>query len=251
MFQLLDLILIGIMIISGLLALMRGFTREVLSLVAWGLAALAAFFALRTPELVDLAKQYLEPEIVAKVALAGGVFVIVLIIVSLISVKLSDMVVDSAAGLFDRTLGFVYGLARGLVLVAIAYLFYGWLMPPDRQEDWVKNAQSLPMLQRVGEVILSFVPPDIAETLHNTALGGSETDNVPKTGQADSPSDTGTAAQGEAAQPGEEGYRAGETQGLDNLIQGTQGGQGQSQPQPQPEPQQGEQPAFGGQASPN
>ena len=44
-FQVLDLILLGIMLISGLLALMRGFTREVLSLISWGLAAVAAYFA--------------------------------------------------------------------------------------------------------------------------------------------------------------------------------------------------------------
>jgi membrane protein required for colicin V production len=237
MFQLLDLILAAIMIISGLLALMRGFTREVLSLIAWGLAALAAFFALRSPEILDLFKKYViaEPEIAAKIALAGGVFVVVLIVVSLISVKLSDMVVDSAAGMFDRTLGFFYGLARGLVLVAIAYLFYGWLMPPDRQEDWVKNARSLPLLKEVGATILSFVPPDIAETLNNTALGNSSTQPQPKT-------DT-QAGDGAAPQPGEEGYKSGETQGLDNLIQGTQGGQAQ--------PKQGEQPALGDQSNPD
>jgi membrane protein required for colicin V production len=236
MFTLLDIILVAIMLISGLLALMRGFTREVLSLVAWGLAALAAFFALRTPKLVDLATQYISPEIVAKIALAGGTFVIVLIIVSLISVKLSDAVVDSAAGMFDRTLGFFYGLARGLVLVAIAYLFYGWLMPPDRQEPWIKSAYSLPILKEVGATILSFVPPDIAETLNNTALGnGSPTQPQPKT-------DT-QAGDSAAPQPGEEGYKSGETQGLDNLIQGTQGGQAQ--------PKQGDKPALGDQSNPD
>ena len=50
-FQLLDLILIGIMIISGLLALMRGFTREVLSLLAWGIAGIAALGAVLSPQL--------------------------------------------------------------------------------------------------------------------------------------------------------------------------------------------------------
>ena len=86
---------------------MRGFTREVLSLVAWGAAAVGGLFALiHVPELVDFASEYLQPEIVAKIAVGGGVFLVVLIIVSLISVKLSDVVVDSAAGAFDRTLGF-------------------------------------------------------------------------------------------------------------------------------------------------
>ena len=72
-FQLLDLILVAIMLVSGLLALMRGFTREVLSLVAWGCAAAAAFFAIHSQGLLDLANQYIKPEIAAKIAVAGGV----------------------------------------------------------------------------------------------------------------------------------------------------------------------------------
>src|SRR5262245_19986069 len=142
-FQMLDLILVAIMLVSGLLALMRGFTREVLLLVAWGGAAAATFCSLRSPQLVELANTYLQPEIAAKIALAGGVFVIVLIIITLISVKISDLVVDSAAGVFDRTLGFAYGLARGLVLVVIAYMIYSYVVPVDRQyvggeeEEWL------------------------------------------------------------------------------------------------------------------
>src|SRR5262245_31602706 len=192
-FQLLDLILAGIMIISGLLALMRGFTREVLSLIAWGAAAVGAYFAIRSPEMVGFAGQYLQPEIVAKIAVGGGIFLIVLIVVSLISVKLSDIVVVSAAGAFDRTLGFFYGLARGLVLVVIAYLFYGWLIPVDRQEDWVKNARTLPVIQSVGEVILSLVPPDIAETLTNSSILTNQTPATQQPPAAQAGSEIGRA----------------------------------------------------------
>jgi hypothetical protein len=48
--------------------------------------------------------------------------------------------------------------------------FYGWLLPFDKQEDWVRNASSLPAIKAVGETLLGFMPPDIAETLSNTAL---------------------------------------------------------------------------------
>jgi membrane protein required for colicin V production len=238
-FQLLDLILAGIMIISGLLALMRGFTREVLSLIAWGAAAIAAYFAIHTRELVGFASQYLQPEIVAKIAVGGSVFLVVLIVVSLVSVKLSDVVVDSAAGAFDPTLGFFYGLARGLVLVVIAYLFYGWLIPFDRQEEWVRNARSLPIIQSVGAVILDLVPPDIAETLTNSSI---LTDQAP----VQQPPAVQTGSGETQATPGEEeGYKTNESQGLDQLIQGTQGGQ------PTPPPDTPEQPDFGGQTNPD
>jgi membrane protein required for colicin V production len=239
-FQLLDLILAGIMIISGLLALMRGFTREVLSLIAWGAAAVAAYLAIHARELVGFASQYLQPEIVAKIAVGGAVFLVVLIVVSLISVKLSDVVVDSAAGAFDRTLGFFYGLARGLVLVVIAYLFYGWLIPFDRQEEWVKNARSLPIIQSVGAVILDLVPPDIAETLTNSSILTNQT-------PVQQPPAVQTGGETQATPSDAEGYKKNESQDLDQLIQGTQGNQNQNTPPPDNQ----EQPDFGGQTNPN
>lgn len=204
-FQLLDLILIGIMLLSGVLALMRGFTREVLSLVAWGLAALAAYYAIRQQNLIDLALPYLDKPILAQIAVGAVAFIIVLIVVSVIMVKISDLVVDSSAGGFDRTLGFIYGLVRGLVLVAIAYLFYGWLLPYERQEVWVREAKSLPMIKTVGEKLCALMPPDICETLSNTALVGN-------------PDQTPAAETKTQAEPS---YQNNTTQGLDNLIQGT------------------------------
>ena len=204
-FQLLDLILLGIMLISGLLALMRGFTREVLSLVAWGLAALAAYIAIRQQQLVDLAMPYFDKPMLAQIAVGAVVFIVVLIIVSLISVKISDLVIDSAAGAFDRTLGFLYGIARGFVLVTIAYLFYGWLLPADKQEPWVRDATSLPYLKSAGELLLSFMPPDIAETLTNTALQ----------------KNPGTSTGGAEKSNTQEGYQSNDAQSLDNLIEGT------------------------------
>ena len=90
-FQLLDLILVGIMLVSGLLALMRGFTREVLSLVAWGACGGGGLFAMHSPELLDLSPTSIcSPKSPPRSRSAAGVFLIVLIIVSLISVKISD-----------------------------------------------------------------------------------------------------------------------------------------------------------------
>lgn len=213
---LLDFILLAIMLVSGLLALMRGFTREVLSLVAWGAAAVAAYVAIKQPALIEWAKThvpYLEKEILAQIAVGAAAFLVVLILVSIVSVKISDWVVDSAAGSFDRTLGFIFGVVRGFIFVAIAYLFYGWLLPFDKQETWVRNAYSLPMIKSAGEGLLSFMPPDIADTLNNTALakGSAKPTTEPQPGQTDP------------------GYKTNDSQQLDNLMQST-GGNDQQPP---------------------
>jgi membrane protein required for colicin V production len=203
--QILDFILFGIMLISGILALYRGFTREVLSLLAWVAAAVAAYFAIQQKQLLDLVLPYVEKPVLAQIAVGAVAFLIVLIVVSVISVKISDRVVDSAVGAFDRTLGFVYGLLRGLVLVSVAYLFYGWLQPPENQEDWIRNAQSLPVVRGVSEFLVGLMPPDIADTLSKTALTNPEAPVTPATGA-----------------PGDTGYSNGQTQGLENLVDGQQ-----------------------------
>ncbi|MGE4244743.1 MAG: CvpA family protein [Parvibaculaceae bacterium] len=235
--QWLDIIVIGIMAFSGLLALARGFTREVLSLIAWGLAAVAGLLAAFNPELVSMVGEYIKPERVAQVVLGAVVFLVVLIIVSLISVRLADWVLDSAAGPFDRTLGFFYGLARGFLLIVIAYLFYVWLVPLERREDWVRNAWSLPVIERGGDVVLAFLPVGIADTLKNLIAEGSTTTETGK-----------TSAEGE----GNEGYKSNQTRVLDQLIESTQSGQQksdapqQSQQAPADQPEDPEEvPSFG------
>jgi membrane protein required for colicin V production len=227
-FELLDLVLGGIMLLSGLLALTRGFTREVLSLISWGLAAAAGLFASFNDDLVALALDYVQSDTIARVAVGGGVFLIALIILSIISVRIADWVLDSAAGPFDRTFGLVYGLARGLLLVAIAYLFYVWLVPPDGREDWVRNARSLPVIEATGEFVVDFLPADIRDTLQaRIAAAGT----APQTRQA---------APGGDGEPGEEGYTAPDSSVLEQLIERTRPGGDQQQNQPQ------NQPLFGG-----
>lgn len=162
-FAWLDLILAAIMLISGLLAMLRGLTREVLSILSWAVAAVATLFFF--PKYQAQAREYIEPALLADAVLAGGIFLVVLIIVSLITVRISDGVLDSRIGALDRTLGFLFGLARGLVLVVIAYLFFTWLVPEDTQPQWIKDARSLPLLKETGAAIVSLLPEDPASAL--------------------------------------------------------------------------------------
>ncbi len=159
----LDIILASIMLISGFLAMLRGLTREVLSILSWAVAAVATLFLF--PKYQAEAQVYIEPALLADAVLAGGIFLVVLIVVSLITVRISDGVLDSRIGALDRTLGFVFGLARGLVLVVIAYLFFTWLVPEDTQPQWIQNARSLPILKQTGAGIVSLLPADPASAI--------------------------------------------------------------------------------------
>jgi membrane protein required for colicin V production len=160
---LLDIILIVVMLISGLLAMVRGFMREVLSIVAWVLAAGATLYAYA--KLLPLAKQYLNNDIVAAVAVVGGVFLLTLLIVSVVTVRISDMVLDSRVGALDRTLGFLFGLARGLVIVVVAFMFFSWLVPDRSQPEWVRSAKSRVVLTGTGQWLMSMLPEDPENTI--------------------------------------------------------------------------------------
>jgi membrane protein required for colicin V production len=160
---LLDIVLIVVMLISGLLAMVRGFMREVLSIIAWVLAAGATLYSYA--KLLPLAKQYFNNDIVATVAVIGGVFLITLLVVSVLTVRLSDMVLDSRVGALDRTLGFLFGLARGLVIVVVAFMFFTWLVPDRSQPEWVKSAKSRVVLTGTGQWLMSMLPEDPESTI--------------------------------------------------------------------------------------
>jgi membrane protein required for colicin V production len=160
---LLDLVLLAVMLISGLLAMIRGFMREILSIASWAAAAGVTLYAY--PKLVPQAKQYFASDLVATAVVAGGVFLGTLIIVSIFTIKISDMVLDSRVGALDRTLGFLFGLARGLVIVVVAFLFFAWLVPERSQPGWVKDAKSRVVLKGTGDWLISMLPDDPETTI--------------------------------------------------------------------------------------
>src|SRR6516225_4864678 len=159
----LDLVLLAVMLISGLLAMVRGFMREVLSIGAWGAAALVTLYSYS--KLLPTAKTYFNSDTIASIAVVAGVFIGTLIIVSVITVRISDMILDSRIGALDRTLGFLFGLARGLLIVVVAYEFFSWLVPEKQRPDWVTGAKSRTMLDGAGEWLKSLLPDDPESTI--------------------------------------------------------------------------------------
>lgn len=161
---LLDGVLLGITLVSAVLAMVRGFSREVLSVASWAAAAIAAY--LFYAPVVPLVQPYISNETIAKIAAAGAVFIITLIIVSVITMKIADFIIDSRIGALDRTLGFVFGAARGVLLVVVAMLFFNWLVAAD-QPGWIANAKSKPLLDSLGQKLVNLLPEDPESSIVN------------------------------------------------------------------------------------
>jgi membrane protein required for colicin V production len=213
----LDGVVFVVVLISAMLAMVRGFVREVLSVASWVLAAAAAFFFYKS--LLPFVEPYIANKNVAIIATAAGIFFVALIIASYIAMKISDFVIDSRVGLLDRILGFIFGVARGLLLVVIAFAFLSWILS-DRQPAWVADAQSAPMLKSLADKLVAALPEDIEKTIQDRLHGGGEEAVVPTEPPAEDPPEGGAPA---AQQPGAPqqpapSYGSEERRGLDDLF---------------------------------
>lgn len=177
---LLDAILLAIMLISALLAMVRGFSREILSVLSWLAAAAAAFFFYEalTPYMLEYVS---TNEIVASVAAAGIVFLVTLIIVSFITLRIADFIIDSRVGALDRVLGFIFGAVRGLLLVVVAMLFFNWLAPAN-QPEWIAQARSKPMLDDLGQRLVAALPENPEDTILQQLNGTPEPEETTEPG---------------------------------------------------------------------
>jgi membrane protein required for colicin V production len=166
----LDAALIAVAFISGLLAMYRGLTRELLSIVSWAVAALAVlYFVLNYKKFAeDMAAQMGTQVAIAQIAIGAVIFLIVLIIVHLITSRISDIILDSSVGMIDRILGFLFGVVRGFILVVIPYMFYESFIPdPANQQPWVRNSASLPYIKATGDTIRSTLETHMPSSLTN------------------------------------------------------------------------------------
>ncbi len=132
-FTIIDGVVALIIILSALLAYSRGIVREAMAIIGWIAAAVLAYiFAPQVEPLIkevpilgDFIADSCELSIIAAFA---AVFAVALIVVSFFTPLFSSLVQRSALGGIDQGLGFFFGVARGILLVAIAFFVYDTVM---------------------------------------------------------------------------------------------------------------------------
>ena len=187
---------VGVLVlISAILATARGLTREVLSLATWaGSAAIAVYMWQYHPE---IARDYIAEPVVADIATVVVTFIIALIVLHLLTMRIADFVVDSRIGPIDRSLGFIFGILRGILIAIVITIFGNWLLGSNLP-DWARNSQSLPYLQNMGTTLISMLPEGLEQQVTDILQGGGANlteDPVPAApldGEAVDPSIEGT-----------------------------------------------------------
>lgn len=207
----LDGIVLIVVLISATLAMVRGFVREVLSVASWVAAAAAAYYFYRP--VLPLVTPYFESRTVATIIAASAIFFVALIISSYITMRIADFVIDSRVGAFDRILGFIFGVVRGVLLLVIALLFFNWLVP--HPPNWVSQAATKPFLDGIGRSLSAALPDDAEATILRWFRGAEDS----------APSGEPPAGTEEGPAPDDPDYNPNERQGLDQLIENTTPGQ--------------------------
>jgi membrane protein required for colicin V production len=153
-----DLIIIVIIIISALISLVRGFVKESLSLASW---ILAGFIALRyfTP-LADLLEPYIESPTIRTGTGFAILFVSSLIVGAIINYMASQAVTKTGLTGTDKSLGVVFGVARGLLIVTLLVLLAG--LTPMPSEPWWNDSAMIEFFSDMASWIKDILPQDVA-----------------------------------------------------------------------------------------
>jgi membrane protein required for colicin V production len=152
-----DLLVLGVAGLSALIGFVRGLVREVLGIGAWiGAAALAA---VAFPLAAANAHTVIANPDIADAVAVGVVFLAGLIVLSLIASWVGGVVRNSALGGLDRSLGLVFGLARGAALIIIAYIAVGLVEAPAAWPPAVRAARVTHFAYDGAAWVVQMVPP--------------------------------------------------------------------------------------------
>lgn len=205
-----DIAVIAIMLVSGMLAMVRGFASEILSILSWVVAALAAL--LLYPLLVPLVQTVAEPYWLALTISAVVIFGVVYISISALTYRWTDRAHGGEIGFLDRSLGFIFGVFRGLFVVAIAFLLFTWLVPErEDRPGWIADARLLPLVDFVAGGLSALASQQsTAPTEPFFTPEGRRTAPVTEEPKSGTDSEDTT------------GYKPSERRGLDQLFEATQ-----------------------------
>ena len=155
----LDFAIIAVIALSAVFAFARGFVREALSIVAWIGAAAITLYGFNSA--YGIAIGFVTTPLLADLIAGAGLFVLSLIALTILTGYVARFVQSSALSPIDRTLGLIFGLARGVALVSLAYLVIDVSLPQNDRPGWIKEAKSERFLAKGAEMLRDALPDSL------------------------------------------------------------------------------------------
>ena len=157
-----DYLIIAIIFLSAIISIVRGFIKEVLSLVSWGIALWVAIVF--HPHAATLLVDYISTPSIRLFSAFLGLFIVTLILGALVNHLLSQLVDKTGLTGTDRALGVIFGLIRGVAIVTLLVLLAG--ATPMPEDIWWQNSLLLEHFEKLSVWLQSFLPKDISEYIH-------------------------------------------------------------------------------------
>ena len=161
----LDILILGIILLSALISLVRGFVREAFSLAVWVLAFWVSWSFFRDLE-VPLQAWIESPTVRLGVAFAV-LMIATLVVGGLVNFLIIQLVERTGMSGTDRLIGMVFGAARGVLLVAVLVLLAG--LTPMPEEDWWLHSTLVGYFQELAYWLRDLLPPEFADHFRYTA----------------------------------------------------------------------------------
>lgn len=166
--NIIDGLIVAVIGISILIGFIRGITKEVFGLLSWGGAAVAAYIGL--PILRNVARNYITNPLFADGVTVLGIFIIFLILLSLISHILSSYVRESALGGVDRSLGFAFGLIRGIVMICAVDIALSTVIARPMYPKILTEARFSKLIYKASDIFISILPSSLRSMVEQQAL---------------------------------------------------------------------------------
>lgn len=156
-----DIFILVIFGISALMGILRGFTKEILSLCSWGGAVGLSYVFL--PLGRSITSPYIANTMMADGVAFFGLFIVSLIILSILVNVMSGYIHESSFKGIDYSLGFGFGIFRGVVIVSAAELIFSTFSPRKTQSETFQTARFIPMARKGGDTLLQILPNSARE----------------------------------------------------------------------------------------
>lgn len=159
-----DAAILVILLISAIFGFIRGFVKETLSVAGWVGAIFLSLYLF--PIAQPIAREFILNLLIADILTGAVIFILSLVILSYISHAISEKVKASSLGALDRSLGIFFGIARGAILLGVAWLVFVQFIPEKDRPEWILQARMLPIIEASGEFVARLLPPDMQENLN-------------------------------------------------------------------------------------
>ena len=152
-----DIIILSIILISAFFAFFRGISLEILSISGWVIAFLGSY--IYGNNLVNFINKFINNIFISNIASYTIFFLVIFILFSFITRKFSNYIKDSYVGLLDKSLGFIFGILRGYILVGLCFFIFDYFYT-GKKIDFIENSKIIPIINITNNMILNIMNID-------------------------------------------------------------------------------------------